>query len=224
MKGVDEVVFDRLVETMAVHGAMFPCDGGRFEGDTTELMVPARLPCSVAGVSLTKLEEAVCLGTRMQFVIEVYAEYVPPAIIAQFLGGFGRNGGETFRNLVFHACWARGVAFWTAGLECLVRLDESPTEPRRVIEINIAGPERNVMFDVGLQIKENMEQLLEERYPGLLFDSSDSPTYMTGTEAWQDSLDALQRDLFEKVTQSLTIANAFGVCVFAWPSSLCLGV
>lgn len=196
VEGVDEVVFGRLVETMAVHDAMFP---RVIEGDAREFMVPARLPGSVAGDSLRKLEEAVCRGTRMQFVIEIYAEYVPPAIIAQFLGGFGRNGGGVFRNLVFHACWARGVAFVAAGWECLVRLDEACTEPRRMIEINIAGPDRNVISDAGFQIKENMEQLLEELYPGLLFDSSLSPTYKDGTEAWQDSLNALQRDLFEKV-------------------------
>ena len=199
VKGVDDVVFGRLVETMAVHDAMFPCDDDVIEGEAREFMVPARLPGSVAGDALAKLQGEVSRGTRMQFVIEIYAEYVPPAIIAQFLGGFGRNGRGIFRNLMFHACWSRGAAFVAAGRECLVRLGEASIQPGHVIEISIAGPGREDVWDVGFGIKESVEQLLEERYPGLLFDSSVNPTYMNGAEAWQNTLDALQRDLLEKV-------------------------
>ena len=149
-------------------------------------------------------------GTRMQFVIEIYAKYVPPAIIAQFLGAFGRSGVGIFRKLVFHTCWTRGVSFEAAGLECLIRVSENiapsegaeaSTESRRIVEINIGGPGKNDVFKVGFEIEKQVEQLLEERYPGLLFDASMNPTYMSGPGAWQDSLDALQRDLLEKVTQ-----------------------
>lgn len=199
VKGVDDMVFGRLVQTMAVHDAMFPCDDDAIEGEAREFIVPARLPGSVAGDALAKLEGQVSRGTRMQFVIEIYAEYVPPAIIAQFLGRFCRNGRGVFRNLVIHVCWSRGVAFVAAGKECLVRLGEASTQPRRMIEISIAGPDKEDVWDVGFDIKKSVEQLLEERYPGMLFDSSANPSYMEGTEAWQDSLDALQRDLFEKV-------------------------
>lgn len=210
MKNVDEVVFDRLVETMAVHDAMFPCGGRVVVGRAGEFMVPARLPGSVAEASLAKLQEAVSQGTRMQFIIKIHAKYVPPAIIAQFLGAFGRSGVGNLRNLVFHSCWTRGVSFQAAGLECLIRLGDklapsegakASTESRHIVEINIGGPGKSDVSKVGFEIHEQVEQLLEERYPGLLFDASMNPTYMSGPDAWQDSLGALQRDLLEKVTQ-----------------------
>lgn len=209
MKDADKDVLGRLVETMAVHDAMFPC-GRVVEGGAGGFMVPARLPGSVAEASLVKLQEAVSRGTRMQFIIDIYAEYVPPAIIAQFLGAFGRSSEGIFRNLVFHTCWTRGVSFEAAGRECLIRLGENlvsqegaeaSTEFRRTVEINIGGPGKDDVFKVGFDIKEKVEQLLEERYPGLLFDASLNPTYKSGPGAWQDSLDALQRDLLEKVTK-----------------------
>lgn len=210
MKDVDEVVFGRLVETMAVHDTMFPCGDRVVEGGAGEFMVPARLPGSVAEASLAKLQEAVSRGIRMQFVIEIHAEHVPPAIIAQFLGAFGRSGVGIFRNLVFHACWTRGVSFEAAGLVCLIRVGdnlahsegaEASSKSRHIVEINIGGPGKSDVFKVGFEIKEQVEQLLEDRYPGLHFDASMDPTYMSGPRAWQDSLDALQRDLLEKVTQ-----------------------
>eukprot|EP00903_Cladosiphon_okamuranus_P009447 g9006.t1 len=46
-------------------------------------------------------------------------------------------------------------------------------------------------------------KLLVERYPGLQFNASMHPTYMSGPDAWQDSLDALQRDLLEKIDENL---------------------
>lgn len=214
------MVFGRLVETMAVHDAMFPCGDRVVEKDAREFMVPARLPGSVAEASLAKLQEAVSRGTRMQFVIKIYADYVPPAIIAQFLGAFGRSGVGIFRNLVFHTCWSRGVLFQAAGRECLIRLGENlahsegaeaSTESRRIVEINIGGLGVDDVFEVGFELKKKVEQLLEERYPGLLFDASMNPTYMDGPGAWQDSVDALQRDLLEKVT---TLRRARGLKFF----------
>lgn len=210
MKDVDEVVFDRLVETMALHDAMFPCGDCAVKGGAGEFMVAARLPGSVAEASLAKLQEAVSRGTRMQFVIEILADYVPPAIIAQFLGAFGHSRVEIFRNLVFHTSWSRGVSFEAAGRECLIRLGEnlvSPggagasTEPRCVVEINIGGTGQSDVSAVGFEIRAKVVQLLEEKYPGLLFEAPMNPTYMSGPDAWQDSLDALQRDLLEKVMQ-----------------------
>lgn len=209
MKGVDDVVFRRLVETMAVHDAMFPCDGGVIEGGDGEYMVPARLPCSIAEASLSKLQEMVSRGTRMQFVIEVYAEYVPPTIIAQFLGAFGRDRDDDIGTMVFHTCWARGASFEVNGRECLIRFSEAsaeaipgevPARPRRTIEINIAGHSRTNASKIGSKIKDSVMDLLEERYPGLLFDTIDH-TYMDGTAAWQDIVSALQGDLLEKVTE-----------------------
>ncbi|CAN0366205.1 unnamed protein product, partial [Ectocarpus sp. 6 AP-2014] len=81
---------------MALHNAMFPCDDCAVGGGAGEFMVPARLPGSVAEASLAKLQETVSRGIRMQFVIEIRADYVPPAIIAQFLGAFGRSRVEIF--------------------------------------------------------------------------------------------------------------------------------
>ncbi|CBJ48972.1 LRR-GTPase of the ROCO family, putative pseudogene [Ectocarpus siliculosus] len=203
VKDVDELVFGRLVEMMALHNAMFPCDDCAVGGGA-----------GVAEASLAKLQEAVSRGIRMQFVIEIRADYVPPAIIAQFLGAFGRSRVEIFRNLVFHTSWSRGVSFEAAGRECLISRGEnlvSPgrarasTEPRCFIEINIGGTGKSDVSAVGFEIKEKVVQLLEEKYPGLLFDASMNPTYMTGPDAWQDSLAALERDLLEKLDQNLEI-------------------
>ncbi|CAM9165329.1 unnamed protein product [Ectocarpus sp. 6 AP-2014] len=153
LKGVDEKVFARLVETMTAHDAMFLCNDGVTEGNVREFMVPARLPNGVTGDSLAKLEDAMSRGTRMQFVIEIYAEYVPPAIIAKFLGGFGRDESGVFRNLMFRTCWARGVSFVADGRECLVRVGEVSARPLHMIEINIVGPDVNDVFKVGFEIK-----------------------------------------------------------------------
>lgn len=199
VKGVDEKVFGRLVETMTAHDAMFPCNDGVTEGNAREFMVPARLPDGVTGDSLAELEDAMSRGTRVQFVIKIYAKYVPSGIIAKFLGGFGRDESGVFRNLMFRTCWARGVAFVAAGQECLVRLGEVSTRPQHMIEINIAGPDVNDVYEVGCEIRRSVKKLLREGYPGLAFDSSANPRFKNGVEAWQDSLKALQRDLFEKV-------------------------
>eukprot|EP00903_Cladosiphon_okamuranus_P009162 g8755.t1 len=212
VKDPDRVVFGRLVNTMAAHDAMFPCGDRVVEGGAGEFMVPARLPSSVAESSLAKLQDAVSTGTRMQFVIEIYAEYVPPAIIAQFLGAFGRSGDGCLRFLVIHTCWTRGVSFEAAGRECLIRVGENlapsegaeaSSESRPIVEINVGGPGKDKVFEVGFEIKEKMQKLLRERYPGLQFNASMHPTYMSGPDAWQDSLNALQRDLLEKIDENL---------------------
>lgn len=219
VEGVDEVVFGCLVETMAVHDAMFPCIDGVIEGGAREFMVPARLPGSVTEASLAKLQEVVSRGTRMQIVIEIYANYVPPAIIAQFLGAFGRNGDEDIRTLVFHTCWARGASFEVNGRECLIRLGEASTESswgedstetRRIIEINIAGHNRTNVSKIGSKLKDNVKKLLQERYPGLLFDLMDH-TYMDGTEAWQGIMKALQGELLEKLEKVMARTSAVGL-------------
>ncbi|CAM9405323.1 unnamed protein product [Ectocarpus fasciculatus] len=135
----DEEVFGRLVNTMALHDAMFPCEkNGGHEGEG-EFVVPARLPASVACASLAELEKAVSQGTRMQFVIAIHAGYVPPGIIPQFLGELKRRDGGVSGNFVFHVSWNRGVGFMTAGQEILVRLGETCSPSQRFVEVNIAG-------------------------------------------------------------------------------------
>ncbi|CAM9960831.1 unnamed protein product [Ectocarpus sp. 4 AP-2014] len=224
VKGADQMIFGRLVETMAVHDAMFPCGDRVVEGGAGEFMVPARLPGSVAETSLAKLQGAVSSGTRMQFIIKIHAEYVPPAIIAQFLGAFGRSGDGYLRNLVIHTCWTRGVSFEAAGRECLIRVGENlapsegaeaSAESRPIVEINVGGPGEEKVFKVGFEIKGKMQKLLRERYPGLQFDASMHHTYKNGPDAWQDSLAALQRDLLEKLDENLKdvlqrILDSFG--------------
>lgn len=191
---VDEEVFGSLVETLALHDVMFLFDDDGKQGSVGDLMVPARLPGSVSEASLAMLKQAVSQGTRMQFVITVDAEYVPPAIIPLFLGGFCRR-----ENIVFRACWTRGLAFMMSGQECLVRLEEAGIGPRRAIEISIAGPDMKDVSEVGFRAKGSIEELLEHYYPGLQFDASVDPTERKGEEAWQDSLNGLRGDLFEKV-------------------------
>ncbi|CAM9528387.1 unnamed protein product [Ectocarpus fasciculatus] len=198
----DEEVFGRLVDTMALHDAMFPCEknGGHQEG---EFVVPARLPASVACASLAELEKAVSQGTRMQFVIAIVAGYVPPGIIPQFLGELKRRDGGVSGKFVFHVSWNRGVAFMTDGQEVLVRLGETCSPSQRFVEVNIAGDTRKHVNKTGREIKEIVDHLLEERYPGLDFDAEANPTFLKGREAWQDILAALRGDLVEELERNL---------------------
>ncbi|CBJ26246.1 LRR-GTPase of the ROCO family, incomplete sequence [Ectocarpus siliculosus] len=198
----DEEVFDRLVDTMALHDAMFPCEknGVLEEG---EFMVPARLPASVACASLAELENAVSQGTRMQFVINIEAGYVPPGIIPQFLGELKRRDGGISGDFVFHVSWHRGVAFMTAGQEILVRLGETCAPSQRVVEVNIAGGAEKDVYATGFGIKNLVVRLLEQRYPGLDFDPETKPTFKKGREAWQDTRAALRGDLVEELEPNL---------------------
>lgn len=194
----DEEVFGRLVDTMALHDAMFPCEknGTHEEG---EFVVPARLPASVACASLAELEKKVSQGTRMQFVIAIHAGYVPPGIIPQFLGELKRRDGGISGNFVFHVSWNRGVAFMTAGQEILVRLAETCASSQSVVEVNIAGDTAQDVCNKGSEIKKIVVHLLEERYPGLDFDPEAKPTFLKGREAWLDIRAALRGDLIEEV-------------------------
>ncbi|CAB1120871.1 unnamed protein product [Ectocarpus sp. CCAP 1310/34] len=198
----DDEVFDRLVDTMALHDAMFPCDknGIHQEG---EFMVPARLPASVPCASLAELEKAISQGTRMQFVIAIYAGYVPPGIIPQFLGELKRRDCGISGEFVFHVSWHRGVAFMTAGQQILVRLGETCVPSQRVVEVNIAGDAEKDVYDTGFAIKKLIVRLLEKRYPGLDFDPEANPTLMKGKEAWQETRAALRGDLVEELERNL---------------------
>eukprot|EP00903_Cladosiphon_okamuranus_P007165 g6957.t1 len=170
VKDMDKGIFGRLVETMAVHDAMLPCGDRVVEGGGGEFMVPARLPGSVAEWSLATPQEAVSGGTRMQFVIEIYAEYVPPAIIARFLGAFGRSGDGHLQNLVIHTCWTRGVSFEADGRECLIRVGENlapsegaeaSTESRRIVEINVGGSGRADLSELDEHRKGVLQKILD---------------------------------------------------------------
>ncbi|CAM9334472.1 unnamed protein product [Ectocarpus sp. 12 AP-2014] len=198
----DDEVFDRVVDTMALHDAMFPCEknGIHEEG---EFMVPARLPASVPCASLTELEKAVSQGTRMQFVIAIYAGYVPPGIIPQFLGELKRRDGGISGEFVFHVSWHRGVAFMTSGQQILVRLGETCAPSQRVVEVNVAGDAEKDVYNTGFEIKKLVVRLLEKRYPGLDFDPEAEPTFLKGREAWQDTRAALRGDLAEELERNL---------------------
>ncbi|CAM9794413.1 unnamed protein product, partial [Sphacelaria rigidula] len=82
--GLDGTALGRMMKTMSTYGAMFP--SGPKEGEPTEFMVPARLPSTVADGTLSELENKISTGVRMQFTFKILAKYVPPGIIAQFIG------------------------------------------------------------------------------------------------------------------------------------------
>lgn len=171
---------------------MFPCGVELF-------MVPARLPSCISEASLSRLEQTMSRGTRLQYVFEVGSELIPPEIIARFLGELGRDEGRSFQSVVFHTCWARGALFEADGLECLIRLGEATTETSRMIELNIVGTDKEAVSPVGSQIRDQLKNLLETRYQALSFFERER-SYMNGAEAWHDSLVALGKDLKENVS------------------------
>lgn len=181
-------VFGRMISTMSTYGAMFQCDPSL--SNAMELLLPARLPATVGDDTLTELKSAILSGIRMQFVIEIYAKYIPPGIIAQFLGGFCRD-----RRIIFRACWNRGAAFIMDGREHLVCLHEPTGDLDARVEVNVAGSTRETVSNHGFAVMEALCTLLTDRYRGLLFDPSCDPQFMSGQEAWDESLAALERHL-----------------------------
>ncbi|CAM9517623.1 unnamed protein product, partial [Sphacelaria rigidula] len=98
---LDQMVLGRIVDTMSTYGAIFPC--GPKGKETTEFVVPARLPCTVAGDTLDKLKEAISGGNRERFTFRILDNYVPPGIIAQVIGRFYGD------HVIFRACWSKGA-------------------------------------------------------------------------------------------------------------------
>lgn len=182
----DPVVFRRMIKTMSRYGAMFEYD----RSGTRELLVPARLPSTVEDDTLDALKVQMSTGIRMQFMVEIDAKYIPPGIVAEFLGGFC-EGSSTF----FRACWNRGAAFSMDGLEYLVCLHEPTKLLDARIEIDVAGSSKESVAKPGNHVKASLMTLLMDRYPGLLFDATREPIFTAGKDAWQDSIDGLRKHL-----------------------------
>lgn len=188
-------VFGRMISTMSMYGAMFRCDPSSTE--TKELLLlPSRLPATVEDDTLAELKSAILSGIRMQFVIDIYAKYVPAGIIAQFLGGFFRDS-----RIILRACWNRGAAFIMDGREHLVCLHEPTGDESARIEVNVAGSTRETVSNHGFAVMEALCALLMDRYPGLMLDPSCYPRFLSGQEAWDENLAALQRHLKGRVDE-----------------------
>lgn len=190
----DERVLDRMIDTMARCGAMFPCRPN--EERATEYMVPARLPCTVANATMVQLERAISDGVKIQFVFEIDANYLPPGIVAQFLGDFCRDG-----CIVFRACWNRGAAFKIGGREYLVCLHEQTAALPTRIEINVAGRDEDMVWKPGFDAQNAMRDLLHDQYPGLLSYPPGDPVVTKGTDAWLDTFDRLQEHLKSEMSK-----------------------
>ncbi|CAN0005427.1 unnamed protein product, partial [Sphacelaria rigidula] len=196
VKDVDETALGRMMDTMSTYGAMFPC-GPKGE-ENTEFVVPARLPYVVADGTLSDLEKAISSGVRMQFIFEILAKYVPPGIIAQFVGSFCRG-----RNIVFRACWNKGASFKMDGLEHLICLHE-PTDHRPTrIEITVAGREEPTIWNPAFRAKDALTHLLQDQYRGLRFFPPGEPNTRGGNDAWQDTLGDLQEHLQSRIHKNL---------------------
>ncbi|CAM9176999.1 unnamed protein product, partial [Sphacelaria rigidula] len=200
-------VFARMLSTLAIHGAMFRCtvvndnhcgDAGSVVADgDEELMVPTRLPARVSDASLLQLETAIFNGVRMQFTVNIYSNYVPAGLVAQFLGMLH----DSASRIILRSCWNRGAAFIIGGLEYLVCLHD-PTDalPCR-IELDIAGSTPKTVNGPGCRVKDALLELLAKRYPGLQFKASREPQLMFGEQAWQDSMINLQGHLERRICE-----------------------
>lgn len=191
----DTDVLPRMISTMSTYGAMLPCDPGR--AGTSEFVVPVRLRATVAEETLAELKAAISTGTRMHFVIPLFARYIPPGVISQFLGSFCRSS-----RILFRACWSRGASFIMDGREHLVCLRGPAEDVGMRIEIDIAGSTRETVSDHGFTVFEAVCNLLADRYSGLLFDPSGDPQFSVGRDAWQDRLDALRDHLDRHIDQA----------------------
>ncbi|CAM9581938.1 unnamed protein product [Sphacelaria rigidula] len=206
--GLDEMVFGRMVDALSTYGAMFPC--GPNGEETTEFVVPARLPCTVADDTLDKLKEAISGGIRIRFTFRIWGNYVPPGIIAQFVGWFYRDN-----NIIFRACWSKGASFVMGGREHLICLHEpTDTSPKTRIEITVAGEDQATLWDAALDAKKTLAQLLHHRFKGLQFEVQRQPNTMKGVDAWLDTLDGLQEHL-----QSWMMKNLEKVLDMMMPAS-----
>ncbi|CAM9300333.1 unnamed protein product [Sphacelaria rigidula] len=194
---LDETVLGRMIDTMSTYGAMFPC--GPTGEEASEFVVPARLPCLVADVTLSDLEKAISDGFGMQFTFEIRAKYVPPGIIAQFVGRFCRGN-----NIIFRACWSKGVSFILRGREHLICLHEpTKTLSHARIEVTVAGDDKATVWDPAFNAKEALTSLLHHEYGGLRFVPPNDPIIKEGKDAWQDTLDGLQEHLQSWINKNL---------------------
>lgn len=178
----DPVVFHRMVDTMSTYGAMFRCDPSGC--GPPNLVVPARLPPTVDRSDLVTVNNEIATGIMMQIVIRILTKYIPPGIIAQFIGNF--CGSE---RIIFRACWSSGAAFWKDGSEHLVRLREATDHAK--VEIVVAGSDKETVYNNAFKVKDACFKLLQDRYGGLLFDSPGDPESM-GSESRQRLLDGVQ--------------------------------
>ncbi|CAM9664146.1 unnamed protein product [Sphacelaria rigidula] len=189
--GLDETARGRITETMSSYGAMFPC------GPKGEFVVPARLPSTVADGTLSELEKKMSTAVSRQFTFQLRAKYIPPGIIAQFVGWFCRGN-----DIVFRACWNKGASFTMEAMEHLICLHEpTDTLPTR-IEIAVAGEDKMV-WDAAKRAKEELEKLLHDQYRGLRFFPPRSSNIKEGKDAWQDTLDGLEEHRQSKIYQNL---------------------
>lgn len=200
-------VLDRMINTMVRYGVLFPCHP---EERTTEYMVPARLPSAVADATVAELERAISNGVKIQFVFELYANYLPPGVVAQFLGDF--CCGDIC--ITFRACWSRGVAFTIGGCEYLICLyEQTPALPTR-IEINVAGKDTDTVWNPGFVAQKAMS--LHNRYPGLLFYPPGNPIVTRGTDAWRDTLDGLENHFESEMSKVSILVVLYRVVCFLY--------
>lgn len=185
-------ILSRMIETMSTYGVMFVCDPSR--GVERQLLVPARLPRAVDADTLAELKSAFSTGVEMRFIIRIFSKYTPAGIIAEFIAGFCWTG-----RIIFRDCWSRGAAFIMNSREHLVCLHQPTAETEAHIDISIAGSTQETVADHGSAVVESLYRLLLERYPGLLFDTSGDPCFITGTDAWQNRLEDHLESLLHKV-------------------------
>lgn len=77
-----------MIDIRSASGAVIPC--GPNQEETEEFVVAERLPSTVADATLAELRREIFDCVKMQFTFELHADYVPPGISAQFMGGFCR--------------------------------------------------------------------------------------------------------------------------------------
>lgn len=183
-----ELVFDRVIHTMSTYGALFPYRSN--EEEATEFVVPARAPFSVADENLSELERAITCGVGVEFSFVILTKYLPPGIIAQFVGWFSRGN-----NITLRACWENGASFTTGEMEHLFCLHKPiATLPGR-IQITVAGKDKLTVWVPALRAKDALVQFLHRHLRGLRFIPPGAPVVKGGNAAWQQTLEKLQDHL-----------------------------
>lgn len=202
LKGVQqEGVFDRLLDTMQKHGVLFSASSGSVSGESAvsvaggmELFVPVRLLPYTNEDDLLKFS-APCLENewRRQLVYRVWQSYVPPGIIGMFMARL-----LAIKGVQLHCAWSRGVSFMMGGSEVMLFLSPPDAcEGKTEIEVHVVGPKRSDQVEAKVvKLKEELNKVLRDNFPGLLFDLKDGKTRsFEGKDALMDRIDTLEEHL-----------------------------
>lgn len=118
------------------------------------------------GNSIAELHKVMYDGAIMQFRIEIYTRYTPPALISQFIGRFCRG-----TSILFRACWKNGAAFIRQGRGYLVYLDEPMDDYTGRTKIMVAGSNKEAVQEREFSVLTAFRALLHHWYSGLQFSS-----------------------------------------------------